>query len=244
MAKYKDYLPGYFFSFSSGIFPAFKFDINVIKMTQTRHVCRNIFRKLIILPRIWYEESTAVTHFGNSTINFLLEQSCHVTYVLNLWNRGFLSQSYQLWGLWIFCPKTLYLSHAVRYLYWSNQQLIVCLQPILSQKSKKKINVFFVKEMSCNSLKLQHQNLKKVFLLHLKKSPSKDAHNSYPATLFFSVVPTGPKPDKSQFLLHKNCSPCNLCIMNLVLHLFEWVVPGLRDLADRSRDKIVIVLQF
>ena len=74
MAKDKDYLPGYFFAFSSGISSAFKFEINVIKMIQTKHVCRNIFRKLIVvLPEFdKYDESTAATHFGNSMIHKIL----------------------------------------------------------------------------------------------------------------------------------------------------------------------------
>ena len=46
----------------------------------------------------------------------------------------------------------------------------------------------------------------------MKKTPSKVAHNQ---PIFFSITNRQKNQPKSQFLLHRNCSPRDLCVISL-----------------------------
>ena len=66
-------------------------------------------------------------------------------------------------------------------------------------------------------------NIFKIFLIffarkNLKKPPSKVAHNQ---PNFFQYCQLAQNQHKIQFLFHKNCSPCDLCVMALVVSVWQ-----------------------
>ena len=87
-------------------------------------------------------------------------------------------------------PKSLYVSHVVRYLQQSNPQLIVCLQPILSKKKRNqiKIKIFWMFFSSADATIFKN-NLNKKYPRKHEKTALKSCFWS----IFFSIA-NRPKP--------------------------------------------------
>ena len=81
-------------------------------------------------------------------------------------------------------------------------------QPILNQKK----NLLFYKRDITQLFRADATVFKKSDHENMKKTPSKVAHNQ---PIFFSITNRQKNQPKSQFLLHRNCSPRDLCVISL-----------------------------